>query len=103
MNLAQKILTLDAEAEAELQNVSLSTLKRRQEADAHADRMREEQQQFFEDQKRKETAELTKKLEEDRQKAIAALRQKMKAFDKEVEINKLAEYLLSMAKERACR
>jgi hypothetical protein len=102
MDLTEAILTLDKESESELENANVLNLKGKQEINIYAQNLKEETLESFENQKTQDSSELTKKLEQERQKAITELRRKMKDYDEKVDIDKLAEHLLSLAKERVC-
>lgn len=102
MDLTQNILVLDMESDTALRNANITTLKRKQEIDTYAQNLKEDTLQLFKNQKTEEASELVKKLEQDRQEAMTELEGKMKTFEEEVDIDKLAEYLLSIAKERVC-
>mgnify|MGYP002067631489 CR=1 FL=1 len=102
MDLTEAILTLDKESESELENANVLNLKGKQEIYIYAQNLKEETIESFENQKTQDSSELTTKLEQERQKAITELRRKMKDYDEEVDIDKLAEHLLSLAKERVC-
>ena len=102
IEMTQKILALDSEAETALKNSAASVLEAMKEADLHAKGMIEEQQQLFEKQKESERAALAEKLERERHRSVAALQQKMEAFEASVDIDVLIGHLLSVAKERVC-
>ncbi len=100
--LTEKILALDAEADTALKKSAAAVLDVKREADLSAKRLIEEEQQLFEKQKESDAAVLADKLEAERRRALAALHQKMEAFDKTVEFDRLIENLLAAAKERVC-
>ena len=100
--LTEKILALDAEADTALKKSAAAVQEVKREADLRAKRLIEEEQQLFEKQKESDTAALAEKVEAERRQALAVLHQKMEAFDESVDIDALVDYLLSVAKERAC-
>ena len=100
-DLTQKILSLDLETASELNHAVSMEAKR--EADLYAEQRMEEAQQLFEKQKNSEAQQLAKSVKENRERALADLQKKMEAFDKDVEIDELVEYLVGVAKDRICR
>ncbi len=102
IELTQKILTLDSESETALKKADARTLDVMKEADLHAGRLIEEEQQLFEKQKERDVAAQDEKLEVQRRQATAALKQKMKAYESSLDVEALIEHLLSAAKDRVC-
>ncbi|MGB5965775.1 MAG: hypothetical protein WBF77_12210 [Sulfurimonadaceae bacterium] len=102
IELTQKILTLDSESERALKKADARALNVMKEADLHASRLIEEEQQLFEKQKERDAAAADEKLEVQRRQAIAALEQKMEAYDRSLDVEALIEHLLSAAKDRVC-
>jgi hypothetical protein len=100
--LTEKILALDSEADTALKKSAAAALEVKREADRSAKRLIEEQQQLFEKQKESDAAALAEKLEAQRRRALAVLHQKMAAFDKSADIDKMTDSLLAAAKERVC-
>ena len=96
------LLKLDKEAESRLKNAKSSNLKEKQELNSYIQKLKDEAVTLFEDQKSRESSELDKKLEQERHAAIHELRQKMKKFDENVDIDTLAQHLFSLVKEDAC-
>jgi len=103
IDLTQKILSLDLEAASELNSANAVSMEAKREADLRAEERMEEAQQLFEKQKDNEVQQLSKSVKEDQQRAIRNMQQKMEAFDKDIEIDKLVEHLVSVAKDRICR
>lgn len=102
IEMTQKILALDSEAETALKKSAASVLEAMKEADLRAKGLIEEQQKLFEKQKESERAALAEKLEGERRRSMAALQQKREAFEASVDTDALIGHLLSVAKERAC-
>ncbi len=103
IDLTQKILSLDSEAALNLTNANAASMEVKREADLRAEQLLKDTQQLFEKQKNSEAEQLAKNVKEDRERVLADLQKKMKAFDKDVEIDELVEYLVGMAKDRICR
>lgn len=101
-NFTQKILSLDLKAASELNHTNAVSIEAKREADLRAEQRMEEAQQLFEKQKNSEVQQLVKSIKEDHKRAISNMQQKMEAFDKDVEIDKLVEHLVSVAKDRIC-
>jgi len=103
IDLTQKILSLDLEAALELNNANAVSMEAKREADLRAEQQMEKAKQLFEKQKNSEAKQLAKRVEDDKMRAIDNVQQKMETFDKNVKIDELVEYLLSVAKDRICR
>ncbi len=103
IDLTQKILSLDSEAALNLTNANAASMEVKREADLRAEQLLKDTQQLFEKQKNSEAEQLAKNVKEDRERVLADLQKKMEAFDKDVEIDELVEYLVGMAKDRICR
>ena len=103
IELTQKILTLDSESERALKKADAAVLDVMKEADLHAGRLIEEEQQLFEKQKERDVAAQDEKLDVQRRQATAALKQKMKAYESSLDVEALIENLLSAGKDRVCR
>ncbi len=103
IDLTQKILSLDSEAALNLTNANAASIEVKREADLRAEQLLKDTQQLFEKQKNSEAEQLAKNVKEDRERVLADLQKKMEAFDKDVEIDELVEYLVGMAKDRICR
>jgi len=80
-----------------------ASMEVKREADLRAEQLLKDTQQLFEKQKNSEAEQLAKNVKEDRERVLADLQKKMEAFDKDVEIDELVEYLVGMAKDRICR
>ena len=102
-DLTQKILSLDLEIASQLNHVNTVSMEAKREADLHAEHQMEEAQQLFEKEKNSDLQELVKSLKANHERAIDTMHQKMEAFDKDLEIDELLEYLLAVAKDRVCR
>ena len=103
IDLTQKILSLDLEVASELNHANAVRMEVKKDAGLHAEQRMEEAQQLFEKQKNSEAQQLAKSVKEDQKRVIANLQKKMEAFDKDVEIDELVEYLVGVAKDRICR
>lgn len=103
IELTQKILALDTESESALKKADAAALEVMKEADYHAARLIEEEQELFEKQKERDAVLLEEKLEMQRRQAIAALEQKMEVYDGSLDVEALIEHLLFVAKDRVCR
>ena len=102
IELTQKILTLDSESETVLKKADARALDVMKEADLHAGRLIEEEQQLFEKQKEYDAVLLEEKLEVQRRQAVIVLEQKMKAYESSFDVEALIEHLLSAAKDKVC-
>jgi hypothetical protein len=102
IELTQKILTLDSESETAIKKADAAALEVMKEADLHAGRLIEEEQQLFEKQKERDVAAQDEKLDVQRRQATAALKQKMEAYERSFDVETLIEHLLSAAKDRVC-
>ncbi len=102
IELTQKILTLDSESEIALKKADARALDVMKEADLHAGRLIEEEQQLFEKQKEYDAVLLEEKLEVQRRQAVIVLEQKMKAYESSFDVEALIEHLLSAAKDKVC-
>jgi len=101
--LTQKILTLDSESETALKKADASAQEVMRAADFRAEMLAEEEQQRFEKQKADDEAALVAQLEVERSEAMAALQQRMEAFERSLDSDLLIKNLLAAAKERVCR
>jgi len=103
IELTQPILSLDTESEKALKTADLAALEIMKKADAHAAQILAEEQHLFAKQKEQDMVALEEKLVVQRQEEMTALKQKMDTYNNSLDVEKLTEQLLSIAKDRVCR
>ena len=102
MNLTKALLTLDKESRSELKNENSADLNEKQNANNFIQKLKDETIALFENEKIEESTQLDLLLEQERVEAIDDLRQKMRKYNENVDIDALAEHLYQVAKERVC-
>ena len=102
MDLTDAILALDKELERDLKNANTSNLNEKEKIDNYVQKLRKETIDLFDNQKVMESSALDKKFEKDQLESEIELKEKMRLFDEEVDINKKAENLLALVRERVC-
>jgi hypothetical protein len=103
MNMTQELLLLDSEAVLLLKHAESLSEERKKDVDIRSEALMHESKQHFTEQKKSESEQLTKMLKERRNRAMDTLQEKKEIFAKDVEIDRMVEHLLIVAKDRICR
>ena len=103
IDLTEKILSLDLEAESILKNMKLLSVEAKDSVNRNADQKTEESQQAFEKEKESKAKALEESFKEKKKSARSRLDKKMRAFDARVKIDSVVEDLINVAKEKICR
>jgi len=101
-DLTEKILSLDLQSALALKGAKEASMEAKKSADKYAMQNMEEAHRLFEEEKKSEEKELKERFEEERKRARFSLDQKMKTFDKDMNIDTVVEKFLKVTKERIC-
>ncbi|KYJ86541.1 hypothetical protein [Sulfurovum riftiae] len=101
-DLTQKILDLDAECTAAVNDAAVQSMERKKEVDLHVQKRIKEAEQDFENEKKQQLDRLASLFEDEEKRAVRTLHKKMQAFHTHIETDRVVEELIEMTKERIC-